>query len=602
VTLQTEPWYERTLAGLKRSPLIFNEISVRINRFLGVVYVLAVIALIIEHGFYLDSAMQELASASTYCLLAVFLLQQLIKLLLAPHRRDYYIERRSEFILSAILLVQVLSYPLLQPWYAWFSRVFHIGSVDQIFYMIAQTFIFLNIAFSLARFSRKLSLSRIQPARVFIGSFALVILTGAMFLMFPRSSHGGISFVDALFTSTSCVCVTGLTVLDPGTTFTYQGLTIMMILIQIGGLGLMTVTTFFALFHGRLGVRERVMVQEFTNTETLGEVKHMLRSIILFTLTFECAGLLVLYLSWDPSVYPFVPQKLFHSAYHSVSAFCNAGFSTLSSNLADRRVVMNLPINLTVCTLIIFGGLGFAVMANAAGVLGSRFHGDVVKKKLNVHSRIVIITTAALLIAGTVWIYVFERSTVLAEFGEGGKWLASFFQSVTTRTAGFNTVNIGALSVPSVFMMIMLMFIGASPGSTGGGIKTTTFAIIMMSAVNVVRGKSGIDLFRRRITTGTVNRAFSIFTLSMVLVIVSTMVMSIVEQAAFLDILFEVVSAFGTVGLSRGITPQLSDISKYTLVITMYIGRVGVMMLIMALSLKPLDADFQYPGEDVPVG
>ncbi len=598
----TDPLHERLLAGLKRSPAEFRTISTRINRVLVMLYGIAIVALLIDHGFHLSDWEQDVVNTVNMVIIGFFLVHQVIKIAMAPNRGAYVRERRFEYVLSAVLLGIVVLYPVLYPAHAWLADVFNIHNFDSLVYLITQGFILLSIVFSLARYSRRLPSMRIQPARLFVGSFIFVILLGTFGLMLPKSTVGGIRFVDALFTSTSAVCVTGLCSVDTGATFTYQGLTIIMLLIQIGGLGLMTVTTFFAIFHGVLGVRERVFIQEFTNSETMGQVRRTLVNIILFTLAFEAVGAVILFLSWEPTLFTTVPERVFGSAFHAVSAFCNAGFSTMSLNIADPRVQFNPGVNLTICSLIVFGGMGFAVMANVVGVLRNMLRRRRKLRRLTVHSRIVLIATAILIFGGMAIIYILEYGNTLAGLSQGDRLLASFFQSITTRTAGFNTINIGALATPTVFIMIIWMFIGASPGSTGGGIKTTTASIIFLSALNIVRGKMKIELFHRRISEPSVERAYAIATLSFILVVVSTLLLTMIEPWVFSDVLFEVVSAFGTVGLSRGITPQLTDASKYILALTMLIGRVGVMMLVMAVSSQVRTQRYEYPTEDVPVG
>ena len=434
---------------------------------------------------------------------------------------------------------------------------------------------------------------------VFVLSFAVAILFGALALMLPSSTiSGDIGFIDALFTSTSAVCVTGLTVLDTATYFTRSGQFIIMCLIQLGGLGIMTFSIVLLILSGRrMSLRDRMILQDAFVPAPIVEVPSLVRRLLLSTFAIEGLGALALYL--------FTPDRTFFTAiFHSVSAFCNAGFALKSTNLMAYRY--NAGINLTICCLIVLGGLGFFTHIDLARRVGRRSRGA-----LSAHSRLVLTVTAALILVGAFGFYVFEAGNVLAGDDFSGVFLVSLFQSVTARTAGFNTVEFGHLASATLFWIILLMFIGASPGSTGGGIKTTTFGILLAMAKSRYRGDDGVSIFKRTVPDETVSKALFILILAFAIVTVATLALAATEtgdepyrrsETRFIEVMFEVVSAFGTVGLSTGITPGLSGLGKFILVLVMFVGRVGPLSIAAIVGQRRGAAKYRYAEENVMVG
>lgn len=434
---------------------------------------------------------------------------------------------------------------------------------------------------------------------VFVLSFAVAILLGALALMLPSSTiSGDIRFIDALFTSTSAVCVTGLTVLDTATYFTRSGQFIIMCLIQLGGLGIMTFSIVLLILSGRrMSLRDKMILQDAFVPAPIVEVPSLVRRLLLSTFAIEGLGALALYL--------FTPDRTFFAAiFHSVSAFCNAGFALKSTNLMAYRY--NAGINLTICCLIVLGGLGFFTHIDLARRVGRRSRGA-----LSAHSRLVLTVTAALILVGAFGFYVFEAGNVLAGDDFSGVFLASLFQSVTARTAGFNTVEFGHLASATLFWIILLMFIGASPGSTGGGIKTTTFGILLAMAKSRYRGDDGVSIFKRTVPDETVSKALFILILAFAIVTVASLALAATEtgdepyrrsETRFIEVMFEVVSAFGTVGLSTGITPGLSGLGKFILVLVMFVGRVGPLSIAAIVGQRRGAAKYRYAEENVMVG
>jgi len=435
----------------------------------------------------------------------------------------------------------------------------------------------------------------VNPAQLFILSFLALIISGCFFLLLPNATHSGISLIDALFTSTSAVCVTGLIVVETGSYFTLFGQIVIISLVQAGGLGIMTFASYFGyFFKGSSSFKKQLVLSEFTWSGKLGEVFSMLKRIIMITLLIEVAGTVLVFLSLNKEVFPAQFDRIFFSVFHSVSGFCNAGFSTLQDSLFSYDFRNNYSLHLIIASLFIMGGLGFPIVFNLLKYLKNKLINGVLhllKKKhshlpwiLNINTRIVLLTTLILIVAGTVHFFIFEYNNTLAEHNLWGKIVSSFFGAVTPRTAGFNTTDTANLGIPVVLMLLFLMWVGASPASTGGGIKTSTLALAVLNFLSVARGKKRQEIFRREISQISVNRAFSIVFLSVLVISVSVFgVLWFEKDKEILDVAFECVSAFSTVGLSRGITADLSSYSKFILILTMFVGRVGMLTVLIVL-------------------
>jgi potassium uptake TrkH family protein len=447
----------------------------------------------------------------------------------------------------------------------------------------------------------------LNPAQLFIISFIGIILAGTFLLLLPRSTHTGISFLDALFTSTSAVCVTGLTVVDTGKFFTPLGQTFLIILIQTGGLGIMTFTSYFGyFFKGGASYQNRLMIQDMTNSERIADVFNTLKKILLITFFIEMCGALIILASLDHTLIPALGDRIFFSVFHAVSAFCNAGFSTLSNSLFEAGYRFNYTFHLAVAGLVIIGGIGFPIVFTALTWLKHFFLETVLKKEkhkpwlLGINSRIVIITTACLLFFGTVIIYGLEYNNTLAEHSGMGKVITAFFGATTPRTAGFNSLDMNALHFSTIMVLFILMWIGASPGSTGGGIKTSTFAIAVLNFMSLARGKDRVEIFRREISPISTRRAFAAISLSMVVIGTAVLILSLTEKGKdLMPLAFETVSAFGTVGLSLGITSSLTDAGKIIIILTMFIGRVSMLAILVSFLRRVVNLKYKYPAEDV---
>lgn len=438
-----------------------------------------------------------------------------------------------------------------------------------------------------------------QPAQVLALSFLIAILAGTLLLLLPVStSSGKISFIDALFTSTSAVCVTGLIVQDTPTYFSMTGQVILLFLFQLGGLGIMTFSTMILLAAGKkISMTERILVQEGFHPSSARDIKSLVRHIVYFTLLIEFIGTLLLFLRFH-KVHPW-PRSLFSSVFHAVSAFCNAGFSVNSDSLMSYRG--DVLVNLTVIGLIVLGGLGFLVVMELAGYLLGLSRG--LKSRLSLHSKLVL-TVSAVLIGGSFLLFLgLEWNGALRALSLKEKILGSLFQVITPRTAGFNTIDLTTLGPATVLLFLLLMFVGASPGSTGGGVKTSSFGVVLAFLRARILARDSVHLFFRTIPQEIITRAFTLILLSLGIIFTSAFVLFLQEPEGLMrTILFEVFSAFGTVGLSLGITPHLDSVSKAILVLTMYAGRVGPLTLLYAMSRRRALGRYDYVEEKVMIG
>lgn len=427
-------------------------------------------------------------------------------------------------------------------------------------------------------------LKKQPPGRLIALGFAAVILLGSLLLLLPVSVRpdAEVTFIDALFTSTSAVCVTGLIAIDTADHFTVFGQAVVAALIQIGGLGVTSVGMGLILAAGRqVGIKGRLLIKEALNVDSFKGMVRLVKAVLMMTLCFEAAGMVLSFLVFVQDYSPL--HALWISIFHSIAAFNNSGFDILGGlrNLIPYQ--SNVLLNLTTCGLIICGGLGFLVMLDIKRCRSFR--------KLTLHSKVVLTTTAALLIIGTLLLKATEEMT----------WLGAFFHSVSARTAGFSTYPIGELTNAGLFTLIILMFIGASPGSTGGGIKTTTF-FILMQEVRSVFSKRRPGAFHRTLPAEALSKAAVIALLSLLVVCCGTFLLCILEPGCtFIQLLFEVVSAFGTVGLSTGITPNLSVASKAVIILTMYIGRLGAFTL-LSMWINREEPSVRYTEESITIG
>ena len=447
-----------------------------------------------------------------------------------------------------------------------------------------------------------------NPAILFVGSFALIALAGTFLLMLPAATTHGISGLDALFTATSATAVTGLIVVDTAKDFTPFGQTVIMVLFQLGGLGMLTFTSFFAyFFKSGASFKESLYMKDILNHEKLNSVMQTVMQIVLFSLVLECIGAFLIYNSLD-HINSF-KSKGFFAVFHAISAYCNAGFSLASDGLFDSNLRFNYYMQWVIMALIIFGGLGYHIAYNiiqyfkkyVLNVFNKKDRREFISRVINLNTKIVLYTTLILIAAGTLFFLFSEQQTNLLEHKTAfGKFTTAMFSSVTTRTAGFNTVDMESFTIPGILVMIFLMWVGASPASTGGGIKTSTFALATLNVFTTAKDKKHIEIGTRRVAPQAVQRAFSIISISLASIGTGILLLLIFNpEFTLIEIAFEVFSAFSTVGLSLGITSQLSEYSKIVVILLMFFGRIGLLNLMIGLLKSVSEVNYTYPEENI---
>lgn len=439
---------------------------------------------------------------------------------------------------------------------------------------------------------------RLDPPKVLVYGFGVIILLGTLLLSLPSSTVNGkgLPFLDALFTATSATCVTGLVVVDTGDTFTRFGEMVILSMIQIGGLGFMSFATLFAFILGkRISFKERLIIQESLNNATVEGIVRLVKRIFLFTAVVEITGGIILSMRFSQEMA--AGEAIYFGFFHAVSNFNNAGFDLMGGFKGLTAYAEDPIVNITMILLISFGGIGFIVMNELFEYRST--------KRISLHSKIVLTISSILVFGGALLIFILEYNnpSTLKPLTMTGKIFGAIYQAVTPRTAGSNTLNIPDLQQSTLFLIIFLMFIGASPGSTGGGIKTTTFAVLIGAVKSQIRGQEDVTFFGRRMDQSIISKSLTVTLIALFLVFSITMILTITESGKdFLMIFFETVSAFSTVGLSMGLTPELSSFGKILITITMFAGRVGPLTLAFAVTKKRKEDHYRYPAGKVMIG
>ncbi|MEA1987539.1 MAG: potassium transporter TrkG, partial [Candidatus Marinimicrobia bacterium] len=436
----------------------------------------------------------------------------------------------------------------------------------------------------------------LHPSHIIIYSFFIVILIGTFLLKLPKMTNEYLQWSDAIFISTSAVCVTGLTPLIVSETFTISGQVIIFLLFQIGGLGIITLTSFIMLLaQKKIRLKEQILIGEMLNDDNMMNLSKMVKTIIKLTFTIELIGAVILYLSWGNFNFS-TKHKMFSAIFHSVSAYCNAGFSNFRYGLETYNLSTHIPTLITIMVLIIIGGLGFYTLQN---ILNSRLK----KRKLTLQTKIILISSASLILFGAIIILMIQWNQ-WSDLSFGYKIINALFASVTSRTAGFSNIDMGNVMIPGAMIIIVLMYIGGAPNSTAGGIKITTVTTLFFSIKSYIQGKKNVEIGWHTIGDTTIRRAILIFIFSIILTFTALLLLNILNDLPFFDLLFETISAFGTVGLSRGITSGLSAFSKIILVIVMFAGRVGIFTIALAIvkDMTNENAKYKFPELNIMVG
>lgn len=468
------------------------------------------------------------------------------------------------------------------------------------------------LVLEISRVSTGISKFKLGPAKILALSFLTLISIGTGLLMLPNATNGGISLIDAIFTATSAVCVTGLTVLDTGATFTSAGQNILIILFQLGGLGMMTFTSFFSLFfYGNASFSGNLYIKELIQSKQIGNMLNILLKIIFLTFLIEGLGIVAIFLVTDASAFVNRQEHIYFSVFHGISAFCNAGFSTISTGFHGDEYGEAYGLHLILAVLIICGGLGFSVLFNFYNWTKKWIKDRILFIKtrekirhqtwqININTRMILFTTGLLLGFGTISFFIIEYNNAFEGKSLGGKIISAFFAAVTPRSGGLNTIDLETLALPSIMLTMLLMWIGGSPGSMAGGIKTTTFMVATLNMISLSKGKDRLEFMKRRISEDSVRRAFSVISLSLIFIGLSIFGLSITDpDKGLLKIAFECFSAYSIVGLSLGATADLSDPGKLILVSTMFIGRIGALTFMVAVFRRVVTTHYRYPSEDI---
>ena len=572
--------------------------------------ILLIVGLVYEHGFTISAAEAHQLQRLYHGVWIVFLVDISLHILLE------YKDTRQTFSMLTWILTFLL-YLTLVP--VIFHRPEVEGAVQAVWdflngkayhLVLLLVLSFLNLSYGLVRLLGR----RTNPSLILAVSFFIIILIGTGLLMLPRSTVAGISWVDSLFISTSAVCVTGLTSVDVASTFTTTGFVIIILLIQIGGLGVMTLTSFFAMFFmGNTSLYNQLMVGDMISSNSLNSLLSTLLYILGFTLAIEGVGMVVIWLSVHGTLGMTLQEELFFSAFHSVSAFCNAGFSTLPGGMGNPAVMQghNL-LYITLGLLIALGGIGFPILVNLyetvayylqAGKFWLLRRSGRFRKKVhlyNLNTKIVLVATVFLLIGGTLAIAALEWNHSFAGMPVADKWVHAFFNSSCPRTAGFASVGLTSLSTQTLLLMVVLMIIGGGTQSTAGGVKVNVFAVVLINLWAVVRGADRVAILRRELSHDSIRRSNAALILYLFMVFLAIFLLSVLEpEAGLLAITFECVSALSTVGSSLDLTPTLGNSSKLLVILLMYIGRVGAFTLLTGLVRQEKKRNYRYPSDNI---
>ena len=562
-----------------------------------------------EHGFIISEGAEADLGVLYRTVWGVFLVQTTMHIGLA-YRETLKKYRTFTWVLNILLYLTLIPVIFFEP-ESGALKYFWLFLNNRIFQLI------LLLLLSLLRLSSGvigLLGKRTNPSLILAGSFFLIICIGTGLLMLPRCTVDGISWVNALFVSTSAVCVTGLVPVDVATTFTSLGQLVIIILIQIGGLGVMTLTCFFAMFFmGNTSVYNQLAVRDMISSDSLSSLLSTVIYILFFTLVIEGAGMLVLFLSIHGTLGMTVQQEMVFAAFHSISAFCNAGFSTLSENLGNPLVMQHHNLlYITISVLIILGGIGFPILVNFKHIAGyhlkrlfyfirtGKRDRQRIRHLYNLNTKIVLLTTLILLTGGTIAILLFEWNGAFAGMSMPDKWVQAFFNATCPRTAGFTSIGLTSFSLQSLLLMLLLMFIGGAAQSNAGGVKVNAFAAALLSLFAVIRGKNRVEVFRRQLSVDSIRRSNATLVMYLMILFLGVFVLSVLEpHASLLALVFECTSALSTVGSSLGLTPALGEAGKLFVSLLMFIGRVGVITIVLGFVPPQKHTKYKYPDDNL---
>ncbi|WP_306639555.1 TrkH family potassium uptake protein [Sanyastnella coralliicola] len=586
----------------------------RVGKILNVIVsLIAMSSLVYYYGFQHDQATEEMLLGVIKMSFVFYVLHFLLRFIYSFQPIEFLRKNWFEGIIMFLLTVEGISYNvfdflLLEK----LALAFGFNSFTDLSALFIQLYILAVVLIGIGRGGGAMTRFKLNPAVIFITSFAVIIFMGTGLLMLPEMTvpDGGMNFLDALFTSTSATCVTGLMVEDTPTFFTFKGQVVLLILIKLGGLNIIAFGSFLVL-ASRFGLRvkQHDVIEDFVNNDSHLSAESMLGKVIIWSTGMEILGAIMMFIFWDEAI-PFESngQRAFYSIFHSVSAFNNAGISLFTDGLYNEAVRFNFYIHWLVTILVFFGALGMVAVFDLFDPQNLRERMRAPWKRIGFMTKIALYFSIGLVIIGSVGYYIMEYNGTLAGYNQFGKITTAVFQSVT-RTSGFNTVDFGSVGVPSLFMLIVLMFIGSSSSSTGGGIKTSTLAIVGADIWSTIRGASNTELFKRTISPLLKSRAYSVLVFFLIFDVIGIFALSISESHILanpnydiIDLAFEEVSALGTVGLSTGITSLLSPFGKLVIIASMFVGRVGTLTVAFAVGVNLISKNYRYPEGHTMVG
>ncbi len=590
-----------------RFKLFYNEIGKKIwnniERFMMLICIMSIVDVTIQLGFHFDAA--TLDYVCSYNRLLLLLIAILLSLKLLP-TTEWKFPTAKELIYTLL----ILSYAI---WIYGHSEPANFAT-RLLAHKHTLQFALVGVSvYEISRIGISFLSQKVSPTVLFAASFFFFIIIGSGLLMLPRSNHGSLTAFDALFTATSAVCVTGLSVIDTVSCLTTFGQVILMVLIQIGGIGVMTFTSFFAMsLSHKASIKNQMVIKDLVSADNMNDIFQTLKRIIFVTLTIELAASWLIFNELEANTDFDLSHRIFFAAFHAISGFCNAGFSIAENGMMNPIFADNHFIGIIVALTIVLGGMGFPLQSNLISwvqykikkiyyrLAGKHERLFFRSHLLNVNSRLVFFTHLGLLLLGMGIFIVSEQHHSQTDMSAGDRIFESFFLSTTARTAGFNTVDLGLLGPHTIMIMLILMWIGCAPLSTGGGIKTSTFAVAMFNMFSVFRKTDRIEIYNRRVEQESVNKAFAIIMLSILLIFVSTMLTkSFDPQFGIMQLLFENCSAISTVGLTLDLTPHLSVASKTVLIINMFIGRIGVLSFVMCFVGPKRFKSYSFPHESI---
>ena len=579
----------------------------KVNRILQilslVISLVTIVCIICYHGLYISVHVKNIIRWIIFGSLLFYIVKYFTMFFYSLHRVEYLKRSWFEGTIIAVLILQFLSYFI----FNFDLRMINSLNFENYYLLFIQFYFLIIVLIEFTKVSGLMGRRKISPPVLMLLSFFMLILVGTVLLSMPRMTTHGISFIDALFTATSASCITGLTTVSTGTAFTVKGQFVIMCLVQLGGMSILSFATFFSTFLSRsyVGLRYQYMMRDIVNTDQLSDTVSLLRSIVLTTFIIEVVGVAMLFTYWKTTgIFQSDSQNLFYSCFYAISAFNNGGFVLVDKSLLEMGVDSSYFPQIVMMLLVFLGGIGFLTIRDFFSPKNIRQRNKYRWKKLMPQTQVVLLTTFALIIVGTILFFFIENKHALS--GQGGlfdRMFVALFQIVTCRTSGFTVLDISSMHLSSVMIIILLMFIGGSPGSTGGGIKTTTLFVLVQSIKATVLGKKRLEHNHRTIPFSMVDRASTIVMMSLIFIFSSCFLIAVVQpEVPLMDVMFETTSGFTTCGLSTGAPAGWNWAAKLVLIFDMYIGRIGTLTLAFALTKQKKESQHQYPDMYIMVG